>query len=137
MLYKFHYQDFLSVFFVNLIVNLVSVSLSPFLFRFSLTGISSLPVPRILFWFWRNADSFVYVSMFLNNRNFLTDQFFDGNQIRSFYGVTKRKCNSTRFCSSRSSDAMHIGFRYVWKVVVDHQSEVGHVNSTCSNVCCD
>jgi hypothetical protein len=69
--------------------------------------------------------------------NLHSDQLLNALQHATLFGVTQRNSNASRTSTTRSADAMHIGFffcRHVVEINVRHKI---NVDTTCRDVCRD
>src|SRR5262249_13165775 len=59
----------------------------------------------------------------VGRRNRQADQFFDVTQKRCLLGIAQRDGNALRAGPRRAAYAVHIGFRHVWKLEIDHVAD--------------
>jgi hypothetical protein len=64
----------------------------------------------------------------VHRRNSHADQPLDVAQVGRLLGVAERDCDTRRSGTRGTDDAMHVGFRNVWNIEIDHVADAVDVD---------
>lgn len=83
---------------------------------------------------WRVTPRRCSASLAANNGNSAPGQALDRPQIRAFVGGTERNRDPAGTGAARSANPVHIGFRHVRQVIVDHMADARDVDPSRSDI---
>ena len=88
-------------------------------------------------WLWRSfRDSMIFesIGMIIDNGDLFSDKFLDITEVFFFLCITEGESDTTRSCTSCTTNTVDIGFWDIWKLKVDDMRQFIDVDSSCRDV---